>query len=219
MLTGYNTDVVFEQKTFHVQTEDRGLKNPVIDTLVYCGGQILHQEKHSYAAILEAGGGEAEIARRLDSQHREFVRRTRHGAFARALGIGTVAVDTAAFDEQVVEFLTTDEELVWLSLRWEPGDDPALGGSLLVTREGNEEPVVGAEVAVRWIASGRPPMPIATLVTDSSGRIEVRWPHTPPPETAVVFSADAGPGGGKLRVALSADATALAALPVQPSSV
>src|SRR5262245_21768907 len=38
VITGYNTDVKHGGKVFHVQTEDKGAKNPIIETLVYVGG-------------------------------------------------------------------------------------------------------------------------------------------------------------------------------------
>src|SRR4051794_22707590 len=35
MITGYNTDVRYRERVFHVQTEDKGLQNPSIETVVY----------------------------------------------------------------------------------------------------------------------------------------------------------------------------------------
>lgn len=220
VLTGYNTDVTFEGKTFHVQTEDRGVRNPVIDTLVYCGGQILHQEKHSYAVLIEANAEESEIARKLDTQHRDLVRRTRHGEFAPALGAGIELSGTGPFDELVSMFLSSDEELTWLSLHWEPDDEAAFGGRLTVTREDDGLPVAGVEVSVRWIGVDRTPSVVATQITDQRGVIDVRWPHTPPPGTSVIFSAEAGPGGAKLRIDAAIDVEpALGGVRGRPSSV
>ncbi|MFN7965779.1 MAG: hypothetical protein U0V87_08855 [Acidobacteriota bacterium] len=220
VLTGYNTDVTFEGRTFHVQTEDRGERNPVIDTLVYCGGQILHQVKNSYAALVEANAQESEIARQLDAQHRDLVRRARHGEFAGGLGGAIELSGNGPFDELVSSFLTTDEELTWLSLRWEPAEPAAFGGRLTVTLGDEELPAVGVEVSVRWIGVDRVPTIVATQITNDHGVIEVRWPHTPPPGTFVIFSAEAGPGGAKLRVDAASDVeTSLGALPVRPSSV
>jgi len=41
MITGFNQDVTFKNKVYHVQTEDRGKSNPVIESLIYVGGEIL----------------------------------------------------------------------------------------------------------------------------------------------------------------------------------
>ena len=41
MITGYNTDVRHDSVVFHVQTEDKGAANPLIESLVYVGGQVV----------------------------------------------------------------------------------------------------------------------------------------------------------------------------------
>src|SRR5438093_339781 len=53
MVTGFNTDVQHRGKTYHVQTEDKGLQNPIIETLIYMGGEILAARRTSYADLLE----------------------------------------------------------------------------------------------------------------------------------------------------------------------
>ena len=55
MLTGFNTDVDYEGRVYHVQTEDRGEKHPVIESLVYCGGEIIASRRNPYAELLESG--------------------------------------------------------------------------------------------------------------------------------------------------------------------
>lgn len=205
VLTGYNTDVPFEGTTYHVQTEDRGEKNPVIDTLVYCGGQILHQEKHSYAEILTVEAHEVEIARRLDRQHRDIVRRARHGEFARE----TAAVlppefSDGAFDLAIANFLNNDEECVWLDVVFAPAEHGGRkGGNLTVSRAGTGSPAAGALVSIRILIPGEDPQQLPSLVTDANGEAEIRWPRNLPVEASAVISAEAGPGGGKLRLSLA----------------
>ena len=129
-------------------------------------------------------------------------------------------VPKVGFDELVSMFLSSDEELTWLSLHWEPDDEAAFGGRLTVTREDEGLPVAGVEVSVRWIGVDRTPSVVATQITDQRGIIEVRWPHTPPPGTSVICSAEAGPGGAKLRIdAAIAVEPALGGVRGRPSSV
>ncbi len=45
MLVGYNDNITFKGKVYHVQTEDSGLKNPIIVTLLYFRGVILASKK------------------------------------------------------------------------------------------------------------------------------------------------------------------------------
>ena len=56
MITGFNTDIKHNEKVYHVQTEDKGVGNPYIESLVYVGGEILASKKTSYADILNADG-------------------------------------------------------------------------------------------------------------------------------------------------------------------
>ena len=40
MITGFNTDIRHNDKVYHIQTEDKGLQNPYIESLVYVGGAV-----------------------------------------------------------------------------------------------------------------------------------------------------------------------------------
>ena len=54
MITGFNTDVKYRGVVYHVQTEDKGPQNPLIETLIYKGGEILGSRRLPYA---DAGQG------------------------------------------------------------------------------------------------------------------------------------------------------------------
>ncbi len=41
MITGYNTDVRHGEVVLHVQTEDKGLDNPYLESVIYVRGQVL----------------------------------------------------------------------------------------------------------------------------------------------------------------------------------
>ena len=56
MITGFNTNVRYGGRVFHVQTEDSGLKNPHVISHLYFGGTILASEKRDYAQLLDQGG-------------------------------------------------------------------------------------------------------------------------------------------------------------------
>lgn len=79
MITGYNTDVRHGEVVFHVQTEDKGVSNPFIESLVYVGGQVLASKRASYAEMLAAGKEEKEIVAFMDHQHRTMIAAIRHG--------------------------------------------------------------------------------------------------------------------------------------------
>ena len=70
MITGFNTDVEHDGVTYHVQTEDKGLKSPLILSLVYVGGTILASKRTPYDDLIAAGFDEHELAERLGRQHK-----------------------------------------------------------------------------------------------------------------------------------------------------
>lgn len=69
LITGFNTDIEYQGKTYHVQTEDKGLASPLILSLVYAGGAILASKRASYDDLIARGFDEAVLAERLRRQH------------------------------------------------------------------------------------------------------------------------------------------------------
>ncbi|HZI17141.1 MAG TPA: hypothetical protein VEY09_00970 [Pyrinomonadaceae bacterium] len=70
MITGFNTDIPFEGTTYHVQTEDKGLKTPLILSLVYVGGTIIASKRTPYKDLIESGFDEKALTERLQRQHK-----------------------------------------------------------------------------------------------------------------------------------------------------
>src|SRR5688572_16281238 len=79
MITGYNTDIRHNEVVFHVQTEDKGLANPYIESLVYVGGQVLASKRANYAGLLAEGKVEKDIVALMDHQHRTMIAAIKHG--------------------------------------------------------------------------------------------------------------------------------------------
>jgi hypothetical protein len=79
MITGYNTDVRHGEVVFHVQTEDKGISNPFIESLVYVGGQVLASKRASYAEMIAEGKEDKDIVALMDHQHRTMIAAIRHG--------------------------------------------------------------------------------------------------------------------------------------------
>ncbi len=70
MITGFNTDVEHEGVVYHVQTEDKGLKSPLLLSLVYVGGTILASKRTPYDDLIAEGYDEKALAERLQRQHK-----------------------------------------------------------------------------------------------------------------------------------------------------
>lgn len=81
MLTGYNTDVRHLELVLHVQTEDKGLDNPAIESVIYLRGRVLAAKRTAYEKLINQGKGEREIAALMEHQHRTIVAAIRAGRF------------------------------------------------------------------------------------------------------------------------------------------
>lgn len=79
MITGFNTNVRYNGRVFHVQTEDSGRANPHIISHVYHGGTILASEKSRYEHLLEAPGIDEAVKTMMEEQHKALLRRLKNG--------------------------------------------------------------------------------------------------------------------------------------------
>jgi hypothetical protein len=81
MIFGFNTDLRVGNAVYHVQTEDRGDVNPVIDTTIYSKGRILHRRVNSYKEFRETPEfNPTALRERLEVQHRAIIDELRSGA-------------------------------------------------------------------------------------------------------------------------------------------
>jgi hypothetical protein len=80
VIFGFNTDIKVRGAVYHIQTEDRGPSNPVIDTTIYARGRILHRHVTSYKELRESAEfTEAMLRERLEYQHQEIIAELRAG--------------------------------------------------------------------------------------------------------------------------------------------
>ncbi len=74
MLVGYNTNVPYKGRLYHVQTEDNGTSNPVIVTLLYIKGAILASRRTSYAHLLSGPHYKEAVREMMKEQHKSMIR-------------------------------------------------------------------------------------------------------------------------------------------------
>jgi hypothetical protein len=74
MLAGYNTNVPYKGTVYHVQTEDSGLRNPVIVTLLYRQGTILASKKVNYSHVAASPEYKGLVRELMKEQHRAMIR-------------------------------------------------------------------------------------------------------------------------------------------------
>jgi hypothetical protein len=106
VITGFNTDVKYKGLVYHVQTEDKGSVNPLIETLIYKGGEILASRRLPYAELVRDTNTEAAISRLMEEQHKAMILEVKRGRFA------------PPQQEEVAEDLSLDEiVLAYLAAR------------------------------------------------------------------------------------------------------
>lgn len=97
MVVGFNHNVRYKGEVFHIQTEDSGINNPHIITLLYRGGTILSSKKTSYADIVKVDNLELVVEELMKDQHKEMLRRLKAGEFdERAFGRAPAAPEGSA---------------------------------------------------------------------------------------------------------------------------
>ena len=81
MVVGFNHNIMYKGEMFHIQTEDSGVANPHIITLLYRGGTIMASKKTSYADIIKVEMLERVVEDLMKEQHKEMLRRLKSGEF------------------------------------------------------------------------------------------------------------------------------------------
>jgi hypothetical protein len=81
VITGFNTDVKYHGTVYHVQTEDKGEANPLIETLVYKKGEILASRRLPYVDLVKDRSDEGAITKLMEDQHRGMILEIKRGRF------------------------------------------------------------------------------------------------------------------------------------------
>lgn len=80
MLSGFNHNIKYKGKTYHIQTEDGGRDNPNIVTHAFLGGVILDTVRQPYRELLGRPDWEDALRDRMKAQHLEEIRKLFSGA-------------------------------------------------------------------------------------------------------------------------------------------
>lgn len=161
--SGFNTDVQVGERTFHVQTEDRGPDPYVIDTAVYQNGRVLYRHSRSYEHFAKSAEFNLDDLReRVEEQHRSVIEDLQSGILdteiAAAMEKGTRAAGIQ------VQLLNPKS---WLS-----GRDVSL--ELEILRRSDHQPEVGVEVEAAIEGPSREG-PFKGQ-SDERGRVRLRFP-------------------------------------------
>lgn len=191
MSSGFNTDVHLNDRVFHVQTEDRGPNHPVIDTLVYQSGRILHRRSSSYEHLIGTPELTPEgLSERVEEQHRQVIEDLRQGALSEQIASAMAA---AAGEPGIqVQLLNPNS---WLS-----GGNVQL--DVEIVRRGDRQPLVGAQVEAAIEGAGEAARHAGT--SDDQGRVRIGFPLPPlgRGDLALVIQAQADLGKDEIRFAM-----------------
>ena len=190
LITGYNTEVKRRGRSYHVQTEDKGAGNPVIETLVYVdGGQIIHSKQYKYDGLVKDGScDEKAVLELLESQHRRVMRWIAGGKFDEEgpPPFGSTIVSDRSFDEVVLEFIQGQaasepiEVVLAEEMRPSPGEE--IGFRLLVRGTGSRKPCPHAKLSIMLNPRLGKMQPLAAGTAGADGILEGRL--SIPPEAA-----------------------------------
>lgn len=225
MITGHNTDVRYGDVVLHVQTEDKGLGNPCIESLIYYGGQVVVAKRGSYAELVETGKGGDEITALMDHQHRTMIKAIQAGKFdekiraflpekarvpQRETSEHTTTFDMSAssgrtLDQVILEYLTSEAEQEQLVLVLE--DEPEIVSGTVVemalrTRSSRTgQGISGAKVNVKMISTFGGPRTLGLGETDGEGlvRLAIDIPKVDRGTAALIITASGTIGQAELK--------------------
>jgi len=80
-LRGYNHNIRYLNRIYHVQTEDSGLDNPHIFTHVFLEGQIISSSRTEYGDIVDEPDNEKKVRKLMQDQHKTLMKQLRRGEF------------------------------------------------------------------------------------------------------------------------------------------
>jgi hypothetical protein len=207
MLFGHNTDVKVAETVYHVQTEDRGTANALIDTTVYCRGRVLHRRTNNYIDLLPLDPErENSLRKRIDDQHRAVTEEIRSGALhlvpppppagenPAAKKAGNSVAHANAPAPLAIELINTK---TWLA-----GKHANL--HVAVRKKQNGEALAGALVVARIEGAAAAAEFSAETGADGQARLEFEMPHLTGAEAALVLEATQADSKGQLKFQLKA---------------
>jgi hypothetical protein len=215
MITGYNTDVRHGNRVFHVQTEDKGVQNPKIETLIYVGGEILDSYRGGYDDLI-AGGAIPEplIQDRMNEQHKNVIRDIKNGKYDATpqdpeLAEAQVFTDRS-LDQAILEYLQQEGDVDTVELVLDEPMRPTFGTPFKFKIRArlciSQNPVPGAEVTVRLVSSLKKATVLLTGRTDAEGLFSglVELPPSQPGHCAIVVSCASESGSDEFRALIAA---------------
>lgn len=200
MLFGHNTDVKFGVNVYHVQTEDRGTATALIETTVYCKGQVLHRRTNKYEDLLPLDGDrESLLRKRIDEQHAAVMQDVRAGVFPVPAAPAVPKANSRS--KSVADNSATELCLELLNAKtWLNGKHAHL--HIAVRQQQNGVAVVGAKIVLRLDGSAEPAAFSTQTGADGTAQLDFDMPQLAAAELVLLFEATHGIARGQLKFQL-----------------
>jgi hypothetical protein len=229
VITGFNTDIKHGEKVYHIQTEDKGLQNPYIESLVYVGGEILASKKTSYAEQLKTGFDEKLIGGLMEQQHRTMIAAIKRGRFDQPAdatksaaprpsmptlpdnelvpaGLPTLRPgEEKSLDQVIIDYLASEAESEHLELALLNQIDFIAGNAIemrvAARRSLSQSPIAAAAIEVKVISTVEPPRVVFRGKTAADGTATIRctMPAFREGTAAVIISAQSAIGNDEVK--------------------
>lgn len=226
VLTGFNTDIDYSGTTYHVQTEDKGRSNPLVESLVYTAGEILYTRRTPYHDLVEQEVDKEAIATMMERQHRAIVDAVQNGGLGRLTGTIDVpdADDTTitrgqieappieslaeeqSLDQVILDYLESQRGKAHLILRAAGEHDFAYGQpakiNVVAVDSLGHQPQAGVRVSVLFKSTAEPRRLVLTDgETDSAGGFsaDVVVPAFAGGTSAIVITAESDLGQSEMK--------------------
>jgi len=229
VITGFNTDIRHNEKVYHIQTEDKGLQNPYIESLVYVGGEILASKKTSYADQVKGGGADEKwIGNLMEQQHRTMIAAIKRGRFDNPADATASAASTTGqipkptisaplpegaapvseertLDQVIIDYLASEAESEHLELSLMNQVDFVAGTPIelrVATKKSlSQSPIAAAAIEVKVISTVEPPRVVFRGKTAADGTAVVRCtiPTFGEGTAAVIISAQSAIGNDEVK--------------------
>jgi septum formation inhibitor-activating ATPase MinD len=121
MIPGFNHNIRYRGVLYHIQTEDSGIENPVVTTLLYRGGTILSSKRTSYSDIVNSDKMEEVVREIMKEQHKLMLFDLKNGVFEKAekeavadpkkeeVVFGDSVISEKSLDEVILDYLAAED--------------------------------------------------------------------------------------------------------------
>jgi len=225
VLTGYNTDIEHAGTTYHVQTEDKGRSNPIVESLVYARGEILYSRRTSYRDLVEEKVEADAIASLMERQHQTIVEAIKRGRLEKLSvepdeigdnddtsisrgdgGAETDQEDEPTLDEVILDYLAAQRGRAHLVLHainrhdFVYGKDAEVSISAIDSQSNSAQP--GVQITVLFKSTSEPRrLVLAEGETDGEGVfvMSAALPEFSGGTSAVVITAESNLGQSEIK--------------------